>query len=144
MAFGPDARKPQARELENAHAVLQHTRSTVESFFKAFEERRSYRGRGASTDHEYELLRAMLSKAQLLRAGSFFDLPSGELVDDMALFDDIFGARNQIVHEMDIDFSQPRRNRAPRPKQEMVDFAKEVLACAAKFLAGVDGKLAGS
>lgn len=222
MAFGPDAPTPRAHELQNAHAVLKHTRSTVESFFEAFDERQGRRGRGAPTDHDYDLLRAMLvfacagldsmvkhtirdalpavidrvdkaednfrefvekklptegrlaarmlsriltarnprgalveelvrdltgqslqSKAQLLRAGSFFDLPSGELVDDMALFDDIFGARNQIVHEMDIDFSQLRRNRAPRPKQEMVDFTKEVLACAAKFLSGVDGKLAG-
>ena len=84
---------------------------------------------------------SLQSKAQILRAGSFFDLPSGELVEDMNLFDVIFRARNQIAHEMDIDFEQPRRNRAPRPKQEMVDFTEAVLACAAKFLAGVDGKL---
>ena len=88
--------------------------------------------------------RSLQSKAQILRAGSFFDLPSSELVDDMDLFDSIFRARNQIAHEMDIDFEQPRRNRAPRPKQEMVDFTEAVLACAAKFLAGVDNKLAAS
>ena len=85
--------------------------------------------------------KSLQSKAQILRAGSFFDLPSHQLVDDMDLFDVIFRARNQIAHEMDIDFEQPRQNRAPRPKQEMVDFTKAILRCAAKFLAGVDGKL---
>lgn len=84
---------------------------------------------------------SLQSKAQILRAGSFFDLPSHQLVDDMDLFDAIFRARNQIAHEMDIDFEQPRRNRARRPKQEMVDFTEGALACAARFLAGVDAKL---
>ncbi len=88
--------------------------------------------------------RSLQSKAQILRAGSFFDLPSRELVADMNLFDSIFRARNQIAHEMDIDFEQPRRNRAPRPKHEMVDFTEAIPACAAKFLAGVDAKLAAS
>ena len=86
--------------------------------------------------------RSLQSKAQILRAGSFFDLPSRELVDDMDLFDAIFRTRNQIAHEMDIDFEQPRRNRAPRPKREMVDFTEAILACGGKFLAGVDAKLA--
>ena len=85
--------------------------------------------------------RSLQSKDQILRAGSFFDLRSQELVDDMDLFDDIFRARNQIAHEMDIDFEQPRRNRARRQKQQMVRFTSAVLACAAKFLAGVDAKL---
>ena len=88
--------------------------------------------------------KSLQSKAQILRAGSFFDLPSRELVEDMDLFDAMFRARNQIAHEMDIDFEQPRRNRAPRPKQEMVEFAEAILACATKFLAGVDAKLAAS
>ena len=85
--------------------------------------------------------KSLQPKAQILRAGSFFDLPSRDLIHDMDLFDAIFRARNQTAHEMDIDFEQPRRNRAPRPKQEMVDFTDAVLSCAARFLAGVDAKL---
>ena len=87
---------------------------------------------------------SLQSRAQILRAGSFFDLPSGELVDDMELFDKVFAARNQIVHEMDIDFTQPRRNRGRRPKDDMVEFTEAVLICAARFLVGVDKKLATS
>ncbi len=80
-------------------------------------------------------------KDQILRAGSFFDIPSRELIADMPLFDSLFRARNQIAHGMDIDFSQPRRNRAPRPRRDMVDYTTAVLSCAAKFLAAVDSKL---
>ena len=60
MVFGPDAPVPQAPELQNAHTVLKHARSTVESFFEAFEERGAQRGRGAPRDHDYDLPRAML------------------------------------------------------------------------------------
>ena len=84
---------------------------------------------------------SLQSKDQILRAGSFFDIPSRELITDMPLFDSLFRARNQIAHEMDIDFSQPRRNRAPRPRRDMVDYTTAVLDCAAKFLAAVDSKL---
>ena len=220
MPFGPEPPEPAAAQLRNTHLVLAHTLSTVNSFLAAFESRVGQRGRGAPTDQEYDLLRAMLvfacsgldsmikhairdalpavidcvdraednfrdfvekqlppdgrstnrllaavltarnprvalvehlvrdltgsslqSKNQILRAGSFFDLPSRELIDDMSLFDSIFRTRYQIAHEMDIDFNQPRRNRAPRPKQEMVDFTEAVLSCADRFLAGVDAKL---
>ena len=220
MSLGPVPPEPAASQLRNAHLVLVHTHSTVDSFLAAFQSRVRNRGRGAPTDQEYDLLRAMLvfacsgldssikhavrdalpdvidrvdrardnfrdfvekqlpmdarsttrllanvlttesprsaliqhlvrdltgrglqSKDQILRAGSFFDIPSSELIDDMALFDAVFRARNQIAHEMDIDFTQPRRNRAPRPRQEMVDYTSAVLGCAAKFLAGVDSRL---
>lgn len=84
---------------------------------------------------------SLQSKDQILRAASFFDLPSRDLVSDMVLFDSIFHTRNQIAHEMDIDFDQPRRNRTPRRKQRMLDLTHAALSCAAKFLAGVDAKL---
>ena len=216
--FGPDPEAPRASELNKAHTVLLHTRSTAASFLRIFVGRGG--GRGARSDQDYDLLRAMLvfacagldstikhvirdslavviervapaednfrdfvqrrlgnradldatllarvltdasprsvligelvrdltaqslqSRAQVLRAGSFFDLPSSEIIGDMALFDRIFRARNQIAHEMDIDFDQPRRTRAPRPKQEMVNFTWAILDCAAGFLTGVDRQL---
>lgn len=221
MPFGSEPPQPAAGELHNAHLVLVHTRSTANSFLDAFQTRVKRRGRGAPTDQEYDLLRAMLvfacsgldstvkhairealpavidrvpraednfrdfvqkqfsvegrptnrllatvltadsprralvdhlvrdltasslqSKDQILRAGSFFDIPSRELIDDMELFDSVFRARNQIAHEMDIDFSQPRRNRAPRRRQDMVEYTTAVLDCAARFVGGVDLRLA--
>jgi hypothetical protein len=60
----------------------------------------------------------------------------------MELFDSVFRARNQIAHEMDIDFSQPRRNRASRRRQDMVEYTTAVLDCAARFVGGVDSRLA--
>ena len=59
----------------------------------------------------------------------------------MRLFDDIFRVRNEIAHEMDIDFDQPKRSRKTRPRQRMVRYTQAVLNCGAKFLAGVDEKL---
>lgn len=70
-----------------------------------------------------------------------FNLPSRDLIQDPALFRELFQARNQIAHEMDIDFSQPRRNRATRGKYQFVEYASAALECGARFLNGVDIKL---
>lgn len=78
---------------------------------------------------------------QVLRCGSYFDLRSRELIENEALFRELFHARNQIAHEMDIDFSQPRRNRATRGKDQFVQYTTAVLGCATRFLRGVDAKL---
>ena len=59
----------------------------------------------------------------------------------MGLFDDIFRARNEIAHEMDIDFDQPKRSRKTRSRQRMVEYTQAVLDCGRKFLPGVDSKL---
>ena len=84
---------------------------------------------------------SLQSVDRLLRCGSFFNLPSRDLIQDPALFRELFQARNQIAHEMDIDFSQPRRNRATRAKDQFVEYASVALECGAKFLNGVDVKL---
>ena len=220
MAFEPEPPMPEAEELSNAHTVLQRTFGTASSFLTIFDTRLAERGRGAPSDEDYDLLRAMLlfacagidsmmkhiirealdaviervekaednfrdfvqrrlfasgefspelltrvltsgdprgalteelvrnltsqslqSKAQILRCGSFFDLRSDYLIEDMRLFDDIFRARNEIAHEMDIDFDQPKRSRKTRPRQRMVEYTQAVLDCGRKFLAGVDSKL---
>ena len=84
---------------------------------------------------------SLQSVDRLLRCGSFFNLPSRELIQNPALFREIFQARNQIAHEMDIDFSQQQHNRVMRPKEKFVEHTSAVLECGAKFLDGVDVKL---
>ena len=60
---------------------------------------------------------SLQSKDQVLRAASFFDIPSNALTPDIRLLDRIFQSRNQISHEMDVDLNQPNRNRRPRGKE---------------------------
>lgn len=84
---------------------------------------------------------SLQSKEQLLKVASFFNIPSRQLSTNLTLLDDIFGARNQIAHEMDIDFTQPNRRRRPRSKTKMVAFTNEVFKLADSFLRQVDNKL---
>lgn len=84
---------------------------------------------------------SLQSKDQVLRAASFFDIPSNTLAPDLKLLGRIFQARNQIAHEMDVDFDQPNRNRRPRRKAEMITHTTEILRLANTFLVQVDNTL---
>lgn len=84
---------------------------------------------------------SMQSAEQLLKVAAYFNIPSERISQDIRLLKEIFSVRNQIGHEMDIDFSQSNRSRRPRAKEKMVKFARELLDVAAKFLAEVDCRL---
>ena len=60
MPLGPEPDVPNAEELSQAYTVLVHARGAAQSFLKTFEERLKARGRGAPSDQDYDLLRAML------------------------------------------------------------------------------------
>ncbi len=88
---------------------------------------------------------SLQSREQLFRVGAYFNIPSTDLSNDLSkkppLLDQIFLARNQIAHEMDIDFSQANRSRRPRKKQTMVDYTNEILRIGESFLSIVNGKI---
>lgn len=84
---------------------------------------------------------SLQSKDQLLRVGSFFDIQSNSITNDPNGLARIFTARNQIVHEMDIDFSPTNRNRRSRTKQNMVAATNEIFRVSKVFLEEVDHKL---
>lgn len=81
---------------------------------------------------------SLQSKDQVLRVASYFDIPSAVLATDLRLLERIFRARNEIVHEMDVDFAQTNRNRRPRRKTEMIRYTTEILRLANAFLIEVD------
>lgn len=81
------------------------------------------------------------STEQLLKTLSFFDIPSDIIIEDRNKISYIFHARNEIVHEMDIDFSQPNRSRRPRGKRQMINSTKKLLILANKILESVDNIL---
>lgn len=84
---------------------------------------------------------SLQSKNQLLRAGAFFDIQSRSITSNPDRLDRIFTARNQIVHEMDIDFSPSNRNRRARTKAAMVADANEIFRVSKIFLEEVDRQL---
>ncbi len=132
----------------------------AEEMFRVFIERRL--SRGDKFDHRLladvlaerdprarlarELVRdltsgSLQSKEELFRAASYFDIPTHVLTSSPDLVQEIFEARNQIVHEMDIDFGQSNRNCRPRRKKAFIDYSKEVFRLGGVFLAEVDRRL---
>jgi len=86
-------------------------------------------------------LGSLLSEKELFKVAAHFNIASQALYEDSKLLGRIFHARNQISHEMDIDFDQPNRNRRPRRRDEMVKYTKEILSLSEMFLTLVDQKL---
>ncbi len=84
---------------------------------------------------------SLQSKDQLLKAGSFFAIESDSITKDPNGLARIFTVRNQIVHEMDIDFSPTNRNRRSRTKKNMVAATNEIFKVSKAFLEEVDHKL---
>ncbi len=86
---------------------------------------------------------SLQSVEELLRAIAYFGLKPEHLLTDKATLQGIFECRNKIIHEMDIDFEQPNRNRFPRRKADMVKYATVLLRVSNSILTGVDEQLTG-
>jgi hypothetical protein len=84
---------------------------------------------------------SLQSAEQLLKVAAYFNIPSERITKDIGQLKKIFIVRNQIGHEMDIDFSQTNRSRRPRARDKMIEYATELLRIAAAFLVEVDSKL---
>ncbi len=84
---------------------------------------------------------SLQSKEQILVAASYFDIPSSDLTSDLRKLEQIFLARNQISHEMDVDLSQKNRNRRPRRRDEMIEHTKFILQLSTSLLVEVDKRL---
>lgn len=85
--------------------------------------------------------RSLQSTEEILKTAAAFDIPSNRITNDPRRLTDIFRARNQIAHEMDVDFTRPNRSRRPRAREIMVGYTNEIFAVARAFLVGVDEKI---
>jgi len=85
--------------------------------------------------------RSLQSVDEILRVGSFFDIPSENLIPEPDAIRRIFSARNQIVHEMDIDSARSNRNRRSREYSDMEAQTQELFEVAMRFLREVDVRL---
>jgi hypothetical protein len=86
---------------------------------------------------------SLQSTEELMRVGAYFDVPSHLLVADPKELQKVFGARNQIVHEMDVDFSHVNRNRRSRTRAYMISATNEIFRVTAALLTEVDERAAG-
>lgn len=84
---------------------------------------------------------SLQSKDQLLRVAAFFNIESKTIMNNPQIVKEIFETRNQISHEMDVDFSQTNRSRRSRRKEDMIKFTNEILQIANAFLTQVESKL---
>lgn len=85
--------------------------------------------------------RSLQSTEELLKAAAAFDIPSNEVTTKPQLLTEVFRARNQIAHEMDVDFTRPNRSRRPRARDIMVGYTNEIFRVAKCFLVGVDSRI---
>lgn len=84
---------------------------------------------------------SLQSAEELFRVASYFDISTKKLTDNAELIKKIFDIRNQITHEMDVDFNQARRNRRPRGRDDMISFTEEIFKLSNKILNEVKNKL---
>jgi len=84
---------------------------------------------------------SLQSKDQLLKVAAYFAIPAKELSDDLTRLQQIFHARNQIAHEMDILLGQKNRGRRQRKAHEMKEYATVVLSTAKAFYVAVEKRL---
>lgn len=85
---------------------------------------------------------SLQSADQLFKSAAFFNIPSPDLSKDPKGLKTIFEARNQISHEMDVDFEQSNRSRRPRARSTMTAFTNDIFKVAQAYLERVDGKVA--
>lgn len=86
---------------------------------------------------------SLQSKNELFKVASFFNIPSQEVAQNPELLKKIFEARNQIAHEMDVDFSQWKTStfRRPRSKKTMISYTTELFRIGEVFLSEVDARI---
>ena len=84
---------------------------------------------------------SLQSAEELLKAASYFDIPSAAVCGNVAALKQVFHARNQIAHEMDVDFTQQNRSRRPRSRASMIASANTLFEVGRNFLQQVDTRL---
>ena len=84
---------------------------------------------------------SLQSADELYRIADYLGLKKGQFSVADSDLREVFKCRNRLIHELDIDFSQPNRNRFPRRREDMVKYARELLTVSQTILTGVDGQL---
>lgn len=81
---------------------------------------------------------SLQSKDQVFQIASFFDIPTGAVTGNIKQLESAFRARNQIIHEMDIDLTPRNRNRTQRPHYDTVVLVNSIFEVTFSFLKETD------
>jgi hypothetical protein len=84
---------------------------------------------------------SLQSVDELARAASFFAIPAAEVMPDINTLRIAFRARNEIAHEMDVDFSTAASIRRQRGLEELERHANAILRAASNMLRCVGERL---
>ncbi len=84
---------------------------------------------------------SLQSRESLCRSLEALGIAEKDISLDGARIDQIFKKRNQIVHELDINFNHPKRNRQTRRLGDMLEDTRILLDLGARILAAVNAKL---
>jgi hypothetical protein len=84
---------------------------------------------------------SLQSAEEVLRAMAALGFDRKEIDIEVVRLKDIFGIRNRIIHELDIDLDAPKRKRRVRGQTDLLDNSDFVLSVAKKILEGLDRKL---
>ena len=83
---------------------------------------------------------SLQSAPELAKTAAALGLP--KTVVDVTRLTEIFGIRNKIIHELDINLDSERRKRTLRGREPMMKHTKALLQVGEDILMGVDRQLA--
>lgn len=84
---------------------------------------------------------SLQSRDELLRIATIFAIEPKEICTDLEKLKEAFDIRNQIIHEMDIDFESSSNKRRPRNHKRMCFYSNLLLEVGSKFIKAVKNKL---
>jgi hypothetical protein len=87
---------------------------------------------------------SLQSTEQLCKAIAALGLKPYEVGIDPQILKPIFEARNQIIHELDVNFNSPRRKRRARGRYDMLEYSEVLLKTGKSIIENVEAKLISS
>ena len=149
----------------DALPIVIENREGAQQEFQKFVERRLRKNKEGRVDNEFiagalvsrdprthlikqfvQRLRStsLQSAEEIQRVGAAFDIESNMLIPDRKALNalkNVFEVRNQIVHEMDVDFSDAGRHRRHRTDDDMKEKTNTLFDVSLRFLDAVDARL---
>lgn len=84
---------------------------------------------------------SLQSADELMRTATALGVEPASVGIDKRRLQTIFAVRNKIIHELDINFDHPNRNRESRSQPRMTEYTNTLLEVAESILAAVDRML---
>lgn len=84
---------------------------------------------------------SLQSKDELLKIASTFAIEPNQITKNVERLKEIFDARNQMIHEMDINLKSASNKRRNRNGETMCSYSNELIQVGCNFILAVNAKL---